>query len=627
MTQIAKTYFSPLALVSLIFFGVLFQIHFFSYGGPFNSRNMFGWIAMILTVWALWIPVLNQGEIKTPKLFIWPLMLPVISLTGFLAMASLSGPVSTAALGFPVLLLIFGLVLLGGQQARLTSIQWCMIICIISICVLPQSFFTLNTVGVLQKDFVLERMPVLFVRDFFGFSQYNLMGSFLASLVIFIGWGLYSLKLKNIWFIILLQACSCYFVLILSLNSSKTGVVGLSGAVLGLLAYVCWHDRGTLFNLKNRMWRGEGLTFPHRLLLIWTILIGLTFAFDSFLGGLITKLLSVLPLTSDIQIVSSVDGMNQRWGVESRSLIIRFSIWYVAWREFLEAPLLGHGLGSFHDVSVRAYAEYGLQEDLIFKENLTNPHNLVLFLLVETGVVGVFTILGPYIYALVGLIRQNARNVLVLVVLFPILLHTQLELPYLQSSTHFWLFAIFLTAVTQTNAEKSGSVSSVALSRGKSLMSMAALGVLGGLFVAGAYSTAYQDALAAHRYKVMQVKSLGEILAIRFTHSDIVHPIVGHNNSDTTVIYLTERATREGQLKMLEELLFPMYEAQISDTYSSVSLWYVELRALLALGEFDKANALIDKVSLLRPRVAQSMVEEVSSYREETIPHSPRQVQ
>ena len=581
---------------------------------------------MVLTLWALWVPALNRGEVKVPKLFIWPLLLPVISLTVFLALASLSGPVSFSALGFPVLLLIFALVLLGGQQNRLSNRQWLTIVLIVCIGVLPQSFFTLNDIGIIDKDFVLERMPVLFVRSFLGFSQYNLMGSFLASLVIFIGWSLYSLKVRNIWAILLLQVLSCYFALILSLNGSKTGFLGMFGAATGLLAYAVWQDRDIFSDQKKWLQPNGSLTSPHCLLIVWFALICLTVSFDSWVGGQITKLLAALPISSEVNILNSVDGLNQRWeaGIGAGT---RFSMWYVAWDQFLEAPFMGHGLGSFHEVYLRAYADYGLQENLKFNQNLENPHNLVLFLLVETGLVGLITILGPYLYALTGLIRHNAKNILVLIVLFPILLHTQLEYPYIQSSTHFWLFAILLTAVTQINAQKDEPVQTVSLSRGTSLLNGATMTVLGAAFIAVAYSTAYQDALAAHRYKVMQVKSLGEILARRFTHSDLTHPVVGANNLDTTLIYLTERATREGQLKMLDELLLPLYEDQVSDKYSAILVWHVEYMALLALGKYDKAEKMIKKIDRFTPEYAQEMRDIIKTYREEATPPPPQQAQ
>ena len=615
MNHTIKTYLSSLALVSLIFFGFLFHIHFLSNGGPYNSRNMFGWIAMILTLWALWMPALMRGEIKTPKLFIWPLFLPVLSLTVFLALKALTGSISFSAMAYPALLLIFALVLLGGQQTRLSKKQWLAVLLIVCIGALPQSLMTLSDVGIVDHGIILQSVSLFYARSFYGFSQANLMGSFLASLIALIGWGLYSLEIRNRFLIVALYLISVFFTLIISLNGSKTGVLGMFGAVIGLLGYVFWtnHKMNDQINATS-----VGPISPTALVVVWSAFVCLTYVFDSFLGGLMTKFLSIVPFGSDVVVVRDVAGINQNWQLDGRSYSIRLAMWYIAWEKFLEAPILGHGLGSFHSLYLQAFSEYGVRDNLIFKENLDNPHNLVLSLLVETGSIGLISILGPYMYALVALVRQNVKNVLVFILLFPILLHTQLEYPYLQSSTHFWLFAVLLTAVTHMNAEKDEPAGTLNLSRRKSLFGNVVMVVLGGLFIATAYSTAYNDTLATKRFKAMQVLSLNEILAKRFTHSDVRHPIVGTNNSDTAVIYLTERATREGQVEMLEQLLFPMYEAQISEKYSSIALWNIELKALLALKDFAKAEALIHKVSLLRPDIAETMAEELFSYRQDT---------
>jgi O-antigen ligase len=79
----------------------------------------------------------------------------------------------------------------------------------------------------------------------------------------------------------------------------------------------------------------------------------------------------------------------------------RWQAWLLAWRIFLDAPLAGAGMGAFAGTAFKA----GLHPDLA-GYLWSSPHNLVLHLLAETGIVGAALAIG----ALVTWWWQTARR-------------------------------------------------------------------------------------------------------------------------------------------------------------------------------------------------------------------------
>jgi len=70
----------------------------------------------------------------------------------------------------------------------------------------------------------------------------------------------------------------------------------------------------------------------------------------------------------------------------------RWQAWLLAWRIFIDAPLTGAGMGAFAGTAFKT----GLHPDLA-GYIWTSPHNLVLHLLAETGIVGATLALGALV--------------------------------------------------------------------------------------------------------------------------------------------------------------------------------------------------------------------------------------
>ncbi len=128
---------------------------------------------------------------------------------------------------------------------------------------------------------------------------------------------------------------------------------------------------------------------------------------------------------------------------------VRFSVYEISLDTIANAPLFGHGLGSFQSVWQAERGEFQDQHpDLDIGPRYSHPHNELLFWLVEGGLVAVAGILlcaGAVAWRLVRL--GSERGLLLAGMLLPIVLHTQVELPFYISSPH-WFVVLFLLYLT-----------------------------------------------------------------------------------------------------------------------------------------------------------------------------------
>jgi hypothetical protein len=99
----------------------------------------------------------------------------------------------------------------------------------------------------------------------------------------------------------------------------------------------------------------------------------------------------------------------------------RWQWWKEAWRAFEKQPLRGTGAGSF-ELSHRLYRSNG-----VF---VTEPHNVPLQFLSETGIVGFLLALGAAAFAVVGVVRRvrgSPAELAVAVAAFAYLLHSVVD--------------------------------------------------------------------------------------------------------------------------------------------------------------------------------------------------------
>lgn len=117
---------------------------------------------------------------------------------------------------------------------------------------------------------------------------------------------------------------------------------------------------------------------------------------------------------------------NSRFGGSARAVE-----WYKAWKVFLNAPLFGHGWGSYAlqgfltNTFREGYSTHGLS--VLF----THSHNLILQLLAETGISGLVLVLGGYIAAVWRFFRRPTtwESCILLAMMIVSLCHSMLEYP------------------------------------------------------------------------------------------------------------------------------------------------------------------------------------------------------
>lgn len=135
---------------------------------------------------------------------------------------------------------------------------------------------------------------------------------------------------------------------------------------------------------------------------------------------------------------------------------IRWKVYSLSWELFKEAPLAGHGLGSFEKVFQEKRAEYQVSGKLSLGQapKFTHPHNELIFWMVEGGLLAILGILIATLFTIVQLIKLGwQRGLGYAALLLPIALHTQVELPFYISATH-WLVILVLVFLVHQHVGK-----------------------------------------------------------------------------------------------------------------------------------------------------------------------------
>jgi len=115
-----------------------------------------------------------------------------------------------------------------------------------------------------------------------------------------------------------------------------------------------------------------------------------------------------------------------------------------------EKPLLGYGYGGFERSFIDHFNKYAIDNPEIGNTitRLSHPHNEVLFWVVEGGVIALIA----FIFFTIGYITTwlkipHRQGLALLALVFPILLHSQLEFPFYSSVSHWLVFLIMLWLV------------------------------------------------------------------------------------------------------------------------------------------------------------------------------------
>lgn len=263
------------------------------------------------------------------------------------------------------------------------------------------------------------------------FQQVNLQASVMATLLILVYYLISRPTLKSSSLLIKISLCITAF-LASYLIAASGSRVGLLGVIIGLAI------------LLIGRWR---LLTRNKILCI--IILVLTIA------GAATQTSGLLKSTAKFD--RAIGGMETD---------IRWRVYKISWDLFIDSPVTGHGLGSFQKVFQDKRKEYQQQDHLHLGNapRFSHPHNEMIFWLVEGGLIALSGILIAAIVTFMQLIRLGwQRGLGYAALLIPITLHTQVELPFYISNTH-WLLLLFLLFVTHQHGRKNVQTTSLSIS-------------------------------------------------------------------------------------------------------------------------------------------------------------------
>ncbi|MFW1676289.1 Wzy polymerase domain-containing protein [Pontibacter sp. JAM-7] len=382
---------------------------------PFNSTI---WLVASWVIASGCFILIRSGSILLPRHWLALAMLPI----GALVSGFITDNTNPTEWTTRILVLIGSYCLLISlYQFRLTPRQ------------IERSLYILLITGLISGCYGLVQlvprielapyMPLSGNKTPFGiFQQINLQASLMATTLVLLFYLISRPTISGMHWVVKIALCLTGFIscFIIAYSGSR---VGLLGATAGLLV------------LCLGRWR---LLFNHKYVLAAVIACcigggalgssGLTKTFNKFdqaIGG----------MDSDV-----------RWKVYRISLDL-----------FLEKPLVGHGVGSFQKVFQDKRAEYQADGKLSLgtQPRFTHPHNELMLWLVEAGLISLAGIVIAAVATFYQLYKTGwQRGTGYAALLIPLTLHSQVELPFYISNTHWVLLLYLLFVVHQQRSQR-----------------------------------------------------------------------------------------------------------------------------------------------------------------------------
>lgn len=259
------------------------------------------------------------------------------------------------------------------------------------------------------------------------FQQINNQASFQVTAIMISLWLITRpfIRKASVWrFCIVLLALTCA-VFIVSYSGSRVGVLGFILAT-PLILVSRWQE---IKQDKKRWW----------LIAVIVTLTTLSSSVIEFNHGLSTTL-------------EKTTAMNAGFSGSTR-----LSMYAITVDVIKERPILGHGIGSFIRVwQLAKPAFYAVHPDAILpNQRVAHPHNEIILWLVEGGIVALIGLLAIVIAVMLSLVKLPfSRRYAYAAFLLPIALHTQVELPFYISASHWFVFLLLLYVVMRPSVQQ-----------------------------------------------------------------------------------------------------------------------------------------------------------------------------
>lgn len=374
-------------------------------------NNNIVWAVMSIIIWLSFLKILNKNKYTVPREFIYFVAFPLlITISAFFI--GIKQPIDWAV---RVLFIWGGVALFFSffqhdlKQGRIDRLLFVLVI----------SAQVQALIGLSQ--FVFGDTTLFFIPGSAGqasgsFQQINNQASYQVTCLAI---SLYLISRPFVRTRVNLKRF-LFFSLIFS-----SFIVGLSGSRVGAFSFIfCLVGFSFLNSSRHR----KGLRLA---LLIITA---------SFLLGM---------YTNDYRVVGRTLELSSDYTGSARGLIYNISIELIK-----EKPVFGHGIGTFDNVwqSYKPNFYFKKPDSALLNSYVHHPHNEILLWLVEGGAIALSGILF-FMYGVIkalgscGVSRGGASALMLL----PISIHTQVELPFYLSSLHWCLFLFLISNVCRQN--------------------------------------------------------------------------------------------------------------------------------------------------------------------------------
>lgn len=168
---------------------------------------------------------------------------------------------------------------------------------------------------------------------------------------------------------------------------------------------------------------------------------------------------------------STLDKLDRAAGIGGMSTDVRWHVYNLSWQLFLDSPFVGHGLGSYQKVFQDQRAVYQETHPSAFGNapRFTHPHNESIFWLVEGGMLAILGIVAAAWATLIQFFKLGwQRGMGYAALIFPIVLHSQVELPFYISNVH-WFVLLFLLFVSHQYGRRTIDLTRLSLAAQKTI--------------------------------------------------------------------------------------------------------------------------------------------------------------
>jgi len=261
----------------------------------------------------------------------------------------------------------------------------------------------------------------------------------------------------------------------------------------------------------------------------------------------------------------------------------RLGMYSIAYELIKDEPVFGHGIGSFVRVWQLAKPDfYAKHPDATLpSQRVAHPHNEIIFWLVEGGIIVGIGLLLVFIGVLMTLAKlPPSRRYAYAALLLPIALHTQVELPFYISASHWFVFLLLFYVIMQPSTR-----------RYRLVLSDAALKLIKVISIAGTISVVlfFSFSMAANlefkRYLLKQVPKGNDPFPVA-----VQHPYFKKLASHTLMMSLFNSSVRYGLDDNVR--LFSEWGEQELKYNPHIAFYQLTVQAHLYLKQDEKACSI-----------------------------------